>query len=216
MAGRQAKIVNEQGLRLLLSLCDEARYPERNRVIVLLSHKAGLRRMEIAGLKRWHVMNSAGEIGETIDLTDAICKKGSGRIVPVHPELKSALADCFRAMPAPHHWPLILSERSMNASTGRRKLPGERVRPAPLDEPYHMTAASIGYLFDRLYAKAGLIGCSSHSGRRSFGTRAARVAVKAGASLRDVQSLLGHKHLSTTQRYIDTDTDAQRALVCLL
>ena len=62
----------------------------------------------------------------------------------------------------------------------------------------------------------GLTGCSSHSGRRTFVTRAARLVYKAGGSLRDVQILAGHRSIQTTQRYIDGDTDAQRRLVALI
>jgi integrase len=54
------------------------------------------------------------------------------------------------------------------------------------------------------------------SGRRTFVTRAARLAHKAGGSLRDVQLLAGHRSIQTTQRYIDGDSDAQRRLVALL
>ena len=62
----------------------------------------------------------------------------------------------------------------------------------------------------------GLAGCSSHSGRRTFITRAARLVHKAGGSLRDVQLLAGHRSIQTTQRYIDGDTDAQRKLVAMI
>jgi integrase len=61
-----------------------------------------------------------------------------------------------------------------------------------------------------------LAGCSSHSGRRTFITRAARLVHKAGGSLRDVQLLAGHRSIQTTQRYIDGDSDAQRRLVSLI
>jgi site-specific recombinase XerD len=36
---------------------------------------------------------------------------------------------------------------------------------------------------------------------------------RVGGSLRDVQMLAGHNSLSTTEGYIDYDTDAQRRLV---
>jgi integrase len=79
-----------------------------------------------------------------------------------------------------------------------------------------MTPLSIVIWFSRRYSELGLEGCSSHSGRRTFITRAARLVHKAGGSLRDVQLLAGHRSIQTTQRYIDGDSDAQRRLVSLL
>ncbi|MBB5716461.1 integrase/recombinase XerD [Sphingomonas aerophila] len=79
-----------------------------------------------------------------------------------------------------------------------------------------MTAGSIVNWFGRLYADLGMAGCSSHSGRRTFITRSARILPKTGGSLRDIQELVGHRDLSTTQRYIEGDRDAQRKLVRLI
>ena len=79
-----------------------------------------------------------------------------------------------------------------------------------------MTPLSIVVWFNRAFRNTGLQGCSSHSGRRTFITRAARLLPQAGGSLRDVQLLAGHASITTTQRYIDGDTDAQRKLVSLL
>ena len=50
-----------------------------------------------------------------------------------------------------------------------------------------MTPVSIVNWFANAYRAIGLQGCSSHSGRRTFITRAARLVHNAGASLRDVQ-----------------------------
>jgi integrase/recombinase XerD len=79
-----------------------------------------------------------------------------------------------------------------------------------------MKARSIVIWFSRAYRAVGLDGCSSHSGRRTFITRAARLVHKAGGSLRDVQLLAGHRSIQTTQGYIDGDSDAQRRLVSLI
>ena len=79
-----------------------------------------------------------------------------------------------------------------------------------------MTPQSIVVWFADAYQVVGLNGCSSHSGRRTFITRAARLVHRAGGSLRDVQLLAGHRSIQTTQRYIEGDTDAQRKLVSLI
>jgi integrase len=67
-----------------------------------------------------------------------------------------------------------------------------------------------------MFAELEIEGCSSHSGRRSFITAAARNAHRVGCSLRDVQLLAGHRSIETTQRYIDGHTAGQRRLVFLL
>ena len=61
-----------------------------------------------------------------------------------------------------------------------------------------------------------MTGCSSHSGRRTFITRAARKVCEVGGSVRDVQQFAGHASLQTTQRYIEGDTEAKRKLVQLI
>jgi integrase len=70
--------------------------------------------------------------------------------------------------------------------------------------------------FVQLFAELGLVGCSSHSVRRTFVTIAARNAHRADRGLRDVQPLAGHRSIETRQRYIDGDTRGQRKLVSLL
>ena len=79
-----------------------------------------------------------------------------------------------------------------------------------------MSPVRIVCWFAKAFRIIGLEGCSSHSGRRTFITRAARLVHKAGGSLRDVQLLAGHRSIQTTQRYIDGDTETQRKLVSLI
>jgi integrase/recombinase XerD len=71
-------------------------------------------------------------------------------------------------------------------------------------------------LFREWYQTLGFEGCSSHSGRRTFITNAARKISSVGGSIRDVQALARHASLTMTQRYIEMDVDAQRKVVELI
>jgi integrase/recombinase XerD len=66
-----------------------------------------------------------------------------------------------------------------------------------------MSPQAVVNLFQRWYRHLGFMGCSSHSGRRTFITNAARRISTVGGSLRDVQVLAGHSSIRTTERYID-------------
>jgi integrase len=137
------------------------------------------------------VLDPTGEVGQAIELHDCVAKKNSGRRIPINPTLQTALTA----------WSLL---------TGGH---GRVIRSERGDA---MTPASVVNWFALAYRAVGLAGCSSHSGRRTFITRAARLVHKAGGSLRDVQLLAGHKSIQTTQRYIDGDTDVQRKLVAMI
>ncbi len=191
MLGKQAKIVSPDTLRRMLDYTRQTRQPKRDAVIVLLSVKAGLRACEIAGLEWSMVMTDAGKIGDIIDIRNAIAKRGSGRRIPMHPSLRQALVEL---------WPVRTSNTHIVASNR-----GGAMRPN-----------SIVNWFVTMFAELELDGCSSHSGRRTFITTAAKNVYRAGASLRDVQLLAGHRSIDTTQRYIEGDTQSQRRLVSLL
>jgi integrase len=191
MPGRQAKILSKDSCDNLLVFASTTRHPLRDRLIVLLSVKAGLRAAEIANLTWEMVLTPAADIGPAIELHDCAAKKSGGRLIPIHPDLGEALRDLRGQVVAAD--PVIRSQRG---------------RP--------MSPVSIVNWFAKAYRAIGLQGCSSHSGRRTFITRAARLVHNAGASLRNVQLMAGHRSIQTTQRYIDGDTDAQRKLVSLI
>jgi integrase len=191
MAGKQAKTLSDNHVRSLLIYAKRTRYPARNTVAVLLSVKAGLRAGEIAKLTWDMVVDPQGRVAGCISLPDVAAKMGSGRRVPIHDDLRKALQRLSGECEA--YGPVIASERN---------------RP--------MTPISIVNWFAKAYRSLGLLGCSSHSGRRTFITRAARSVHKVGGSLRDVQMLAGHQSIEVTQRYIDGDTDAQRKLISLI
>ena len=82
MPGRQAKTLSSADVNDLLVFASCTRNPLRNRVIVLLSAKAGLRAGEIANLTWDMVVGPTGQISGIIELRDHAAKKGSGRVDP--------------------------------------------------------------------------------------------------------------------------------------
>jgi integrase len=86
---RPAKVLGPKDVRRLLALVRRRRNPGRDRVIVLLSLKAGLRAGEIAALKWAMVTNPEQQIGSYLELTGSVAKKGSGRRIPSIPTFGS-------------------------------------------------------------------------------------------------------------------------------
>ena len=193
MRRQPARVLEPADVRRLLELTITQRHPSRNKSMILLSFKAGLRACELAGLTWQMVLQSDGKVADQLIVSGQIAKNGSGRLVPTHPELRSALIRHHRHARKPTLGPVLASERGG-----------------------HMTARSIVNWFHAAYAQLELHGCSSHSGRRTFITRSARIVGKIGGSLRDVQELAGHRSLTTTERYIQGDRDAQRKLIRLI
>ena len=191
--GTPAKVLAAGDVRRLQARVGRGRFALRNRVVVMLSFRAGLRACEIAGLDWKMVLGADGKISGYMMIGDAIAKNGRGRRLPTHTDLRCGLARLHASVGKPTAGPVIRSQRGG-----------------------HMTPRSVVNWFKAQYDELGLQGCSSHSGRRTFITRSARLISKAGGSLRDVQELAGHRAITTTERYIEGDRDAQRRLVRMM
>ena len=214
--GKQSKVLSDTQLRRLLEFVKtETRFPERNEVIVQLSFRAGLRAKEIAGLT-WAMVMDEGVIGGKDDELEVrnVASKGKrgGRRIPMNPELKKSLEVLYEL------------ERAISGSTQARA--SERGTA----NSYVVTlskgigdltsrAASVAFLMNGKgvqqgwMAKLGFEGATSHSGRRTFITKASRMVSSVGGSLRDVMELAGHSSLQMTARYTDENADAKRKLV---
>lgn len=195
---KQAKTLSDAQVRNLLRHVEsETAYPERNRVVVLLSFKAGLRSKEIACLTWGMVTDAEGTLASAMSLVNGATKGRSGRVIPLHSELKTALESLrqhedAKGRVSPDAFVVTLKKGATDPVT---------------------RSNSVQFLFKDWFAKMGLTGASSHSGRRTFITRAARKVSEVGGSLRDVQALAGHASVHITQRYVDTDPEAQRKLI---
>jgi integrase len=114
--GKQAKTLTKGQIGLALNWLANSRYPTRNRTILLLSARAGLRAKEIAGLTWTMVTDAEGEVSQAIQLHDNASKGRSGRTIPMHSDLKSALQDLHREVkPKPDDF-VITTERSKRTS----------------------------------------------------------------------------------------------------
>jgi len=191
MPGKQAKVITPSMLKRMLRFAAQTAFPARDRAMILLSVKAGLRACEIARLDWSMVLDARGRVADIIAVRDSIAKKRSGRKIPQHPALRLALQSL-----------LWVSEPS-----------GPVIRSARGGQ---MRATSVVNWFTSLYRELGFEGCSSHSGRRTFITSAARNIHRTGCSLRDVQLLAGHASIETIERYIEGDSLGQRRLVGLI
>ena len=211
--GKQARVLKPVELKRVTEfITNSTRFPERNLVCLNLSFFAGLRAKEIAGL-RWENVIDGDAVGDELEIRNSISKgKSGGRRIGINSKLKPALEALW-----------ILEQEKGATDTNRGTLKSYVVTLAGGNPDLTSRAQSVVTLFNGKgqhlgwFARVGLSGATSHSGRRYFGTNLAREYSKVGgSSLRDVQALLGHASLQETQKYIDENEDAKRSLIDLL
>src|SRR5215510_12161044 len=90
--GKQAKMLTPKQETAVLTYLQTRRYPARDRVMFLLSIKAGLRAKEIARLTWAMVTDAAGQVAEVIALPNRASKgRRGGRLIPLNNLLRAAL-----------------------------------------------------------------------------------------------------------------------------
>jgi len=189
---KQAKLLTDAEFKRLTAVINSLRYQTRNHTTVALSFYAGLRACEIAALRVGDVFDDAGGVKDTIYLNSTQTKGSDSTTVLVNTKLKRQLEKFAKQYPvhmSTRTAPLLFSAKGGGFS-----------------------AQTIVNLFKRIYKTAGIEGASSHSGRRQFVTQLA----DRGINARLVQVLARHKHLSTTQRYIEVNELQMRNALELL
>lgn len=192
--GKQAKILTKQQQNAVLNHLKSTRNPIRNKVIFLLSLKAGLRAKEIANLTWGMITQSDGTIAYKISLENKASKGKSGGLVWLNRELREALIELYETVDD-------VNENDRVIKTERNKV---------------TNAQCIVNMFGGWYKGLGFKGCSSHSGRRTFITNASKKIYSAGGSMRDVQMLARHASLNMTMSYIEADEEAMKKVVDLV
>ena len=197
--GKQSKVLNKSQIEMVSQYLRSKRNGLRNETIFLLSVKSGLRSKEISQLQWKYVLKSDGEtIDDYINLPNSSSKGKSGRIIPLHKSIRENLQ-------------LLLIEHKKYRSFDLNSSFIVRTERSPFT-----SSQSVVNMFQSWYRKLGLLGCSSHSGRRTFITETSKKISLVGGSLRDIQMMVGHSSLQTTQRYIESDNESQRKVVNLI
>ena len=189
---KQAKTLTPQELRRVLDYIATRPHAPRNRAILLLMYYAGLRVGEAASLRVEDVVDAQGQVLPEFVLRADQTKGGHARTVFVSEKLRKELTAYLAATPTlrPKH-KLFYSQKV--GSDG-------------------FSANTLAQHFHYLYKRAGIVGASSHSTRRTFITNLAAH----GISVRVLASLAGHRSIATTQTYIDVNDDQKRKAVELV
>ena len=196
--GKQAKILTKGQVDSLTAFLLTRRHGLRDQTVFLLSVRAGLRAKEVANLRWAMVLTPEGEVGNAIHLTDNASKGRSGRVIPLNKQLRLNLV------------------KLLEVAKQGRGFDFEKSYVITTERSAQTSPQAVVNMFKRWYNDVGLLGCSSHSGRRTFITNAARKISMVGGSLRDVQMLAGHSSLAVTQRYIEGDVEARTKVVELV
>lgn len=186
----QARVLNAQELRKVLDHVATRRHSARNRVMLLLTHYAGMRVAEVAALRINDVLNDSGTIKPEIRLMPDQTKGKHARTVYLNERMQKELAQYTRLLKIKDaSKPLFYTQKKDGFS-----------------------ANSLTQYFFYLYRAVGLEGCSSHSGRRSFLTGLANK----GTAIHILKSLAGHRNISTTATYLYSSPDQLKAAVELV
>ena len=141
-------------------------------------------------MKHGDVFDDDGAVREQFILTASQAKGGHRRTVYLSNRLRKALAEYGATLSqADSDQPLFASQKGG-----------------------HFSPNTMCQLFLSIYKACGLKDASSHSGRRTYITRLANK----GVGVRLLAALAGHRHIATTQRYIDVNTDQLSEAVELL
>ncbi len=159
--------------RLLDSIEPDGVLAARNRAIFEMLYSCGIRVSELAGLNVYDVDPAAGTVR-------VFGKGAKERVVPVGAKALAAIAG-YRA---------ALQQAGVAAPPGGALFLNR--------DGQRLSARSIARILKKLVTACGILTpVSPHTLRHTFATH----MLDSGADLRSVQELLGHKNLSTTQKY---------------
>ena len=186
----QAKTLSKAELKRVIEVTRScSRYPERDVTMLLFTHLCGMRVGEVASLMVSDVLDESGSVKSELVLDAARTKSKRARRVFVPKQMMRQLALYLGARAESARVPLFITQKQQgfSANTATQHL-------------------------KQLYARAGIAGATSHSGRRTWLTTLSQK----GVSVRVLAEMAGHASIQTTQRYIDVNDDMMRSAAELI
>lgn len=177
-------LTEQETEKVLSSFWVDDPFYTRNKAMVIFALNTGLRVSELTGLNVDDVVN--GHIRKELKVRKEIAKGKRERIIPLNQKARQIIKDLLdfneeRAYLVKKDSPLFISRK------------GKRI-----------TSRQVENIIKRLREHSEIdVDMTPHTLRHSFATR----LMKKGVGLRVIQTLLGHKNLSTTQIYTHVDRE---------
>ncbi len=159
----------------------------RDRAILAVMLGTGLRRSEVAALTWDHVQQRDGRWA----IVDLVGKRGRIRTIGMPEWVKRALDEWARVGGG--------NGRVFKAVNMDGKLSGEVKTKGGHTADGNLTPQAIYKIVEEHTTSAGFPGLAAHDLRRT----AAALALDGGADIRQIQQMLGHASITTTERYLE-------------
>ena len=177
----KALVLSPEQFKRTIKFQKSTKYGLRNSILLMISFYLGLRSKEMSSLTIGDLVDRNGDLKEECSLKKHQTKRSKQRrFYLTNDKLKKVLLEYLETR----------KDRDGNLDLDSYLIVSQKggsFNPNTLQQ-----------LFHKMYKDVGIIGASSHSGRRTMATRCA----ESGVSIRNLQVLLGHSSISSTALYI--------------
>ncbi len=203
----KARSLSPNEINKVLKRCLLMSNPQLKREALALSFST-LRVSELAQITIADVLTPTGEIKTELALRAALCKRRKPRVIWLSYQAKTLLQEWFdhRKLKqwattfATEYQGLNPKSKVLLNQSGRSYSMKQKNRVNQQGETVtYIACDALELLIRNTFARRGLKGASSHSGRRSYGTNMNALGIELSA----IQRALGHAEPSMTLEYID-------------
>ena len=181
----QAKTLSKAELKQLLDVTNScSRYSKRDATMLLFTHLCGLRIGEVAALRFDDILDANGNVRDEMTLDVARTKSKRARKIFLPKQMQRQL-------------------KAHTSSVAKRLQYGYLFST---QKSARFSANTATQHLQRLYARAGIAGATSHSGRRTWLTALSQ----RGVSVFVLAEMAGHRSIQTTQRYVSVNDEMKR------